>query len=1104
MHSNDNVMHRSVRFARAFSGLIACTMAVSGPAFAASDAWDVTDTGQPYLDAEFTLDEGTWMDVDVSPDGNRILFVLLGDIYSMPAAGGTAVLVHGGPAMQTAASYSPDGTRIVYLSDASGSDNVWVSSADGSDARQVTNETIDVLAGPAWDPAGSYVAAAKRYGSFPAIRSSEIRLFHLDGGSGQLLVRTPANERDVHEPEFSDDGRFLYYTERIGNPSIFVDANHRNFAVKRRELETGRTEELIGGFGGATTPQVSPDGRRVAFVRRVKEKTVLFVLDLDTGRQRPVYDGLDRDLQADFMQQNAYYPKYDWFPDNRHVAIWGKGRLYRVDTDTGASDEIPFRLTARHRITTTARFEHDLAPADLRIRAIRHLAVAPDEAAVVFNALGHLWRMDLPDGTPRRLTGAVAFESEPAYAPDGRSIAYVAWDDERGSALKIVSAAGRNTRTLVETSGIIREPSFSPDGSHLVYRIAPPNRYMGGHRAKPGIYRVAADGGDGRFVTETGLAPAFSQDGRRIYYSYISSDGDAVYYSTAERVTRLESVNLDGFDRREHAFGSDVLGPVLSPDGRWLAFTYQKQYYLMPYRETGEPVLIGADSGAVPIAKLTALGGYDLAWSGDSRSLLWTLGPSLYRMEAAGAFDADEPAPAPYASIDISVPADAPEGRIAFTNARIITMDGDHVIERGTITVEGNRIAAVGPAGTPIPDGAKVIDAAGKTIMPGLVDMHGHIDCCYGTDDMMPQKQPFRYAALAFGVTTNYDPYSSDLPAYAVNETNLAGITVGPRAVSVGSVVYGRTRKYDFVFAPVRGIDDAERVMRRKQALGGQVIKSYKQPMRSQRQQLVRAGREAGIMVDVEGESHFHSNVSMVLDGHLAVEHNLPVANYYDDLVQLFAHSGVAHTPTLVIIFGELFGENYLYQTRRAWEEPKVRTYVQEVTASYSPIDTPLGAPPHVRGMTSIHVADELWDIGFRAVSRSMKKLNDAGVLINAGSHGQVAGLALHWEMWLLAEGGMPALDVLRTATLNGARTLALDRQIGSLEVGKLADLIVLDENPLENVENTNTVRYTMVNGRLYDALSMNEIGNYDRPRSRFYWELENYEGIDWNEAWAQ
>jgi hypothetical protein len=196
-------------------------------------------------------------------------------------------------------------------------------------------------------------------------------------------------------------------------------------------------------------------------------------------------------------------------------------------------------------------------------------------------------------------------------------------------------------------------------------------------------------------------------------------------------------------------------------------------------------------------------------------------------------------------------------------------------------------------------------------------------------------------------------------------------------------------------------------------------------------------------------------------------------------------------------------GENYYYQHTRPWEEPKVKLYVQETTSGYSPLRTPYSAPAYVRGMSTIHAADELYDIGFRAVARSTKKLDDAGATINVGSHGQIFGLAMHWEMWLMAQGGMSSHRILRAATINGAKTLALDAQIGSLEKGKLADLIVLDKDPLDDIKNTNTVRYTIVNGRLYDALSLNEIGNHDRPRTRFYWELPDYQGIDWNESWA-
>lgn len=1064
-------------------------------ASAGEEPWDVSDTGQPYLDAEFTVSEGTWMSVAVSPDGSTLAFDLLGDIYMLPATGGEARRVHGGPAMQIFPSFSADGSKLLYQSDASGFDNAWISNVDGSDARQITHDAANMLGAPTWGPQDESIAVVQAYSTFPLMKASEIRLFDLHGGSGAVLVEMPANRRDVQEPSFTPDGRFVYYTQRIIEPNIYINPNHLNYVIKRLELASGATEDLLGGWGSATSPQVSHDGKKVAFVRRVKEKTVLFVYDVAARTQVPVFDELDRDLQADFVQQNAYYPRFDWFPDHRHIAIWGKGKLYKVDTQTSTASEIPFRVHANHRIVRAPHFEQNPAPDMVTVRSIRELALPVDGKRLVFSALGRLWSQS-DSASPTRLSKSEAFEFDPAFSRDGRSFTYVEWDDERGSTLKIANAAGRNGRAVATSRGVIRDPSFSPDGKLIVYRIAAADKTMGGYGTQPGIYVVLAGGGASRFVATGDDWPMFSPDGHRIYFIEVGR-------VNRELVHSLVSVTLDGLDKREHAhtLNADTLELRVSPDLRWIAFREAQQYYVMPFSEIGAPLTVSAYSSEVPVRTLTDLGGYSLTWSSDSSTLQWTLGPSLYRANLADAVSAS--LPQPYTKIGLNLPADVPAGKLAFTNARIITMKGDEVIEQGTVVVEGNRIVAVGPSGSvTLPTEAKVIDATGKTIMPGLIDMHGHIDCCYDSG-VMPRKQGPRYAALAFGVTTNFDPYSSELPNYETRETDLAGITVGPRWIGSGNPIYGRAKKSDFTYVPLRDYQDAHKALLRKQALGDLFIKSYKQPGRQQRQMLVKAGRETGIMVDVEGEGHFHNSISMVLDGHSNVEHNLPVAHYYDDVIQLMSHATGSNTPTLVVSFGELFGENFLYQKERAWEDPKIKSFAQEATSSYSALEVPGGAPVYSRNMTSIHVADELWDIGFRSVSRSIKKLDDAGVRINVGSHGEIAGLAMHWEMQLLAQGGMSNHHILRAATLNGATTLGFDKQLGSLEAGKLADLIVLDRNPLEDIRNSNSVRYTLLNGRLYDAVTMNEIGNHPRPRTRFYWEMDDYRGIDWNSSWS-
>lgn len=1090
---------------RALASLCAClgVLAVAGNARA---SWNVENTGEPYVDAEFTVIEGTWMSVDVSADGKTLAFDLLGDIYTLPATGGDATLVQGGPAMQRDPRFSPDGRKLLFVSDASGGDNAWMSNVDGSNARPITSETVNSITGPTWGPEGQYIAAARLFASDDKLHAAELRLFELSGGSGRLLVPAPTNGENVHEPQFSPDGRYLYYTEKVSPPTpsvVYIDANHINYAIMRRDLRTGETEELIKGFGSATTPELSPDGKRLAFIRRVQAKTVLFLYDIASGEQRPIFDGLDRDAQADYIWQGIYYPQYGWFNDNRHVAIWGKGKLWKVDMESGTAIPIPFRVHAKHRITKAPRFTHDLAPKTFTVKAIRQLAYSPTGDTVVFNALGRLWRKHLSDGKPVRLTRSTALEFEPAFSPDGRQIAYVEWDDETGGVLKVIGVDGSAARTVVASGGVLRSPAFSPDGSKLVYKIDAGDRCLGGHEARVGIYWIDAKrGGESHYVTVPGIAPMFSPDGQRIYYSLEN-------YIDHETVTSLESVNLEGFDKRVHATtrDADMSELRVSPDLHWLAFRDRQQYYVARYRETGTPLLLDTSGHSVPVARVSDLGGYGLTWAADSKQVRWSLGETLYAAVAAERFQNQGSRAPSTLRVGLEVLVDVPSGAVAFVNGRIIPMTGDQVIERGTIVVNGNRIAAVGNASDVIvPSGAKVIDVSGKTIMPGLFDMHGHINNCYYTSSgLMPQKQQSRYADLAYGVTTNYDPYTSELSAYSQSEMTLSGDMVGPRGIESGFIAFGRSGKGDNSFIPIESYEDARVLMERKKALGGIIVKSYRQPMRSQRQELIKAGRDAGVMVDVEGESNFFNNVTMILDGQTNLQHNLPVANYYDDVVQLMKHGGTPHTPTLVMLFGELLGENYIYEHTRLWEDPKARTFIQTTTSGYSPLAPGHYAPPYVRNMTTIHAADEIYDIGFRSVSRSIKKLDDAGVIINAGSHGEVSGIAQHWEMWLLAEGGMSNMHVLRTATINGAKTLGFDEQIGSLEAGKLADLIVLDANPLEDIHNTNTVRYTMVNGRLYDAYTMNEIGNYDRPRSKFYWEVGHTQNIvvEWKKAWS-
>jgi imidazolonepropionase-like amidohydrolase len=370
----------------------------------------------------------------------------------------------------------------------------------------------------------------------------------------------------------------------------------------------------------------------------------------------------------------------------------------------------------------------------------------------------------------------------------------------------------------------------------------------------------------------------------------------------------------------------------------------------------------------------------------------------------------------------------------------------------------------------------------GKTIMPGIVDVHAHVGAF--RNGLSTQKHWQFYANLAFGVTTSHDPSVHTKAAFTLEELQKSGQTVGPRLFSTGFILYGAEGDFKAV---VNNLDDARFAIERTKAFGAKSVKSYNQPRREQRQQIMQAAKELGVNVVPEGGSNFYSNMSMIFDGHTGIEHNIPVNPVYKDVLSLWGNSKTGYTPTLIVNYGGMNGEMFFYEESNVWENETLLKYTPRYV-----IDT--------RSRHRIKIPAKEYENGHILTSKTVTDLSKVGVKVNLGAHGQLQGLGAHWELWMLQQGGMSNLEALKAATINGAEYIGVGDELGSLEVGKLADLIVLSENPLENIRHTNTVTHTMINGRLYDITTMNEIGNYDKSRTKFYWENGKYnQGVPFN-----
>lgn len=1048
--------------------------------------WQVEGDHGPSSVVEFDTDEGTWMNLDVSPDGSQVVFDLLGDIYIIPITGGQAKLLSGGSAWDMQPRFSPDGKQIAFISDRAGGDNIWLMNADGTNRRALTKETFRLLSAPYWSPDGDWIIARKHFTNTRSLGAGEVWMYNIRGGTGVQLTQKTSDTSDVNEPAFSPDGRWVYYSYS-GPFDYNKDPNGGIFQISRYDRHTGINEPVTTQGGGGVRPIPSPDGKSLAYVKRVRLKTVLYVRDLETGAERPIFDGLDKDQQETWAIHGVF-PAFDWTPDSKKVVITAGGKLWSIDIASTNRTAIPFTAHVKQTVTNALRYPQKLAEQNVQLKMIRWPITSPNGKDLVFVAAGHLYQMELPNGQPKRLTNASELEFSPNFSADGKWLTYVTWSDEEGGNIWRLKLNGGSPEKLTKISNQYANPAFSPDGTKIVFLQGSGSANRGidlGNEDFLQIHYLDLASGKTTYIIST----ANRGSNRRMPRLSFDSKGERVlFFESKDGQTMLSSVKLDGTDYRQLVANKTAEEIIPSPDGKWVAFKELHNAYVAPLPMAGAKALsVSASDPSVPVKKLTNIAGEWLNWTSDSKTVTWSFGTSFYRQtldkiyaepaENKETKETKEPKPAQNLAIEaesfpinLVLPRYSPKGLIALTNARIITMNGDQVIEKGNIIIEDNRIKAVGTAKeVAIPPGVKIIDLAGKTIMPGIVDVHAHMH--YSNLDITPNRDWAYYTNLAYGITTTHDPSASTHAVFSQSELVETGQMVGPRIYSTGFILYGAENPEKAV---IESLDDARNHVRRLKAFGAFSVKSYNQPRREQRQWIIQAAREEGMMVVPEGGSTFAYNMTMILDGHTGIEHAIPVAPLYKDVIELFSHSQTGYTPTLIVGYGGIWGENYFYQHYNVWENTRLLKFTPREN-----IDA--------RSRRRLLAPED--DFGHFDLAKSVKKILDAGGHIQLGAHGQLQGLGAHWEMWMFSQGGMTSLQAIRAATLDGARYLGLDGDVGSLSVGKLADLVVLDKNPLTDIHNTDSVSYVMKNGELFEADNMDKVWPVKEARKPFRWQ---------------
>ncbi len=1017
------------------------------------------------------------------------------------AAGGEARCIVCGLPFDSQPVYSPDGKDLAFISDRDGNENLWVAQADGSDPRQISKlEDNSEFVSPEWasDGRSIYVTHYK-----PDVNAFSLWRYSADGANHEPLEEVTHPKQTSSSPkEFNDnamgaavspDGRYLYYEDKTGL-GYDDDVDFPLWHIVRRDLKTGAEQPFIAAQGSAFRPRVSPDGKLLVYAERYQGKTELRVRNLETDADRMLAYPVQRDDQEGLATRDLM-PRYAFTPDSKSLLTNFGGKIVRIDVTSGRQSDVPFVAHVKLPVGPYMRPELKQEPRPVRARLMQTPSQSPDGKRLVFSALAKVYvatiGADGKAGVPVRLTSGMLPEFEPAWSPDGKWIVYVTWTPESGGEVWRARGDGSGkSQKITDHEDYYAYPVFAPDGkSVFVLRAV---EYDQVHKAadfppyQASLIEIPLQptGGGAAKVIASGLLRSGAQ---------FTGEAGVLYLNFADGLYR---VPLDGGKPRRvlHIVGpayyfmegrAPADGVKISPDGQWALAQITQQLYLIriPGGVANASKELEAElAKASPLeTRLTSVGADFFDWAEGGKTITWTLGSTFFREKLADVGGSYQPPPGTdleragveHISVTVEVPRDVPHGAIVLRGATAITMQrnpagGDGVIADADVVVVDNHIAAVGKRGSvPVPPGAKILDEAGKFIVPGFIDVHIH----WGSirrGILDPECWEFQ-AALAYGITATLDPSSLSIDLFAYQDMLNAGMMTGSRVFTTGPALFS----FNHIETEEEALDD---IRRNSDFYRTHNLKEYRTGNRGQRELVAEASRTLGMLTTTEGAMNMKLDMTQIQDGFSGNEHAYSAVPIADDIVQLFAKTGVSYTPTLQISNGGMWGQDYFFSHESPYFDSKLRRFVPHFVLAKKMERLHWGLPQ---------------EFSFPLIAAGAARIQRQGGLVAVGSHGELPGMGYQFEMQALAMGGMTPQEVLWAATMGSAKTIGRDSELGSLTAGKYADMVVLDKDPTRDIHNALAIVSVMKNGRLYDGQTLNEVWPRQQVQPATWWQRD-------------